>query len=211
MNRPSSAAQLPAQSPVRLEEYSNAWYTPGRSRLWQAAWFFLGLPVLRSSLVPSSGLRVALLRFFGAQIGSGVVIKPSVQVKYPWHLQIRDNSWIGEACWIDNLTTVRIGSNVCLSQGAYLCTGNHDWKDPRFGLIVEPIEIEDGAWVGAKATLMPGVVLHTGAIAAAGSVVARSIPAFEIHSGNPAQFHKHRVLGAAPLPGQTASPAEVLS
>ena len=184
-------------SAIHLSVYDNSWYRPGRSRLWQAAWFFLGLPLLRSTLVPSSGLRVALLRGFGAHVGTGVVIKPGVQVKYPWHLNIGDHTWIGEGCWIDNLTTVRLGSNVCLSQGVYLCTGNHDWKDPAFGLLVAPITLRDGAWAGARSVLMPGVELGAGAVAAAGSVVSRNIPDFEIHAGNPAQFAKHRLLRSA--------------
>ncbi len=181
-------------SAIHLGLYDNSWYRPGRSRLWQAAWFFVGLPILRSALLPSSGLRAALLRFFGAEVGTGVVIKPGVQVKYPWHLAVGDHTWIGEGCWIDNLTTVRLGSNVCLSQGVYLCTGNHDWKDPAFGLLVAPITLRDGAWAGARAMLMPGVELGAGAVAAAGSVVSGNIPDFEIHAGNPAQFAKHRLL-----------------
>ncbi len=183
-------------STIRLGSYDNSWYQPGRSRLWQAAWFFLGLPVLRASLIPSSALRVRLLRLFGASIGMGVVIKPGVHVKYPWHLAVGDHCWIGEECWIDNLTTVRLEGNVCLSQGCYLCTGNHDWKDPSFGLMVAPITLGDGAWAGARAVLMPGVVLGEGAVAAAGSVVSKSIPAFEIHAGNPAQFAKQRHMRA---------------
>ena len=187
-------------STVRLCDYDNSWYRPGRSRAWQAAWFFLGLPMLRSSLLPSSGLRVRLLRLFGARIGTGVVIKPAVNVKYPWNLTVGDHSWIGEACWIDNLTTVRVGSHACLSQGSYLCTGNHDWKDPAFGLLLAPIEVGDGAWVGAKAILMPGVTVGRGAVAAAGSVVSRSIPESEIHAGNPAVFRKRRTIRSAAAP-----------
>jgi putative colanic acid biosynthesis acetyltransferase WcaF len=179
---------------VSLGAYNNAWYHPGRSRLWRAAWFFLGSPILRSSLLPSSGLRVRLLRAFGARIGKGVVIKPGVQVKYPWHLVVGDHCWLGETCWIDNLSTVSLGNNVCISQGAYLCTGNHDWKDPAFGLRVAPIHLHEGCWVGAKAVLLPGVVLGRYAIASAGSVVSRLVPDFEIHAGNPAQFAKQRVI-----------------
>ncbi len=181
-------------SQVQLGKYNNAWYRPGRSLLWQAAWFFLGLPVLRSAIVPSSALRVLLLRCFGARIGAGVVIKTRVEIKYPWHLSVGDHTWIGEGCWIDNLTSVRVGSNVCISQGAYLCTGNHNWSDPAFGLVVRPIELGDGSWVGAKATVLPGVTLGSCAVAAAGSVVARDIPPSEVHAGNPAAFVKTRVI-----------------
>jgi len=179
-------------SPVRLRDFDNSWYHPGRSRVRQIAWFFAGLPLLRCSLLPSSRLRVSLLRLFGAQVGRGAVIKPGVRVKYPWHLKVGDDCWLGEDCWIDSLTTVRLGDNVCISQGAYLCTGNHDWSDPRFGLSVETIRLGDGSWVGARAFIGPGVVLGEGAVASAGSVVTRSIPDFEIFAGNPAVFVRRR-------------------
>jgi putative colanic acid biosynthesis acetyltransferase WcaF len=121
-----------------------------------------------------------------------VVIRPGVRVKYPWHLTVGDDSWIGEDCWIDNLVPVSIGRNACLSQGSYLCTGNHDRSDISFGLIVKPIQVGDGAWVGAKAVLAPGVRLGIGAIAGLGSIVLRDIPDQEIHAGNPATFIAHR-------------------
>ncbi len=186
-------------SPVRLHDFDNSWYHPGRSRFWQIAWFFTGLPLLRCSLLPSSRLRVLLLRLFGARVGAGAVIKPGVRVKYPWHLKIGDDCWLGEDCWIDNLTAVCLGDNVCISQGAYLCTGNHDWSDVCFGLSVNPIQLGDSAWVGSRAFIGPGVVLGEGAVAAAGSVVARSIPDFEIFAGNPAVFvRRRRIAGKSP-------------
>ena len=175
-----------------LSLYDNSWYSPGRSRLVAALWFFVGLPFLRLQLQPLSSVRSRLLRLFGATIGKGVVLKPGVRVKYPWHLSIAANSWIGEDVWIDNLTSVTIGANVCISQGAYLCTGNHDWSDPAFGLQVKPITIEDGSWIGTRALICPGVHVGRSAVAAAGSIVTRNIPAFEIHAGNPAEFVKRR-------------------
>jgi putative colanic acid biosynthesis acetyltransferase WcaF len=183
-------------SAVRLRKFDNSWYQPGRSRAWQALWFFAGLPLLRSALLPSSGIRVWLLRRFGAAIGQGVIIKPGVRVKYPWRLTVGDDCWIGEDCWIDNLAAVRLGRDAVLSQGVYLCTGNHDWSDPAFGLRIGPITLADGAWVGARAVVAPGVSLGDSAIAAAGSVVTRSIPAGEVHAGNPASFVKQRVIRA---------------
>ena len=177
---------------IDLSRFDNSWYSPGRSRLVQALWFFLGQPLLRCSVLPGSGFRVRLLRWFGASVGRGVVIKPGVRVKYPWLLKVGDHCWIGEDAWIDNLAPVTLDSHVCVSQGAYLCTGNHDWADPTFGLIVKPIALQDGSWAGAKSVLCPGVTLGEGAIAAAGSVITRDIPAWEIHAGNPAQFVRLR-------------------
>lgn len=181
---------------VRLREYDNSWYKPGRSVAWRAAWMLVGAPIVRSAWMPSSGLRVRVLRAFGAKIGRGVVIKPAVEVKYPWHLVVGDDCWIGEGAWIDNLTTVRLGNDCCISQGAYLCTGNHDWSDPRFGLIVSGIAMGDGAWAGARSILTPGCVLGEGAVAAAGSVVGGMVPEFAVYAGNPAAFVRKRVIVA---------------
>jgi putative colanic acid biosynthesis acetyltransferase WcaF len=180
-----------------LSTFDNSWYRTGRSTMTQALWFFLGLPVLRSSLLPSSRIRVFLLRIFGARVGEGVVIKPGVRVKYPWLLSLGDRSWIGEDAWIDNLVNVTIGDDVCISQGAYLCTGNHDWSDPAFGLIAKPIVLENGSWVGARSMLCPGVTVHECGIAAAGSVVSKDVPAYEIHAGNPANLVRIREFRAA--------------
>ena len=185
-------------SQVKLQTYDNSWYSPGRSAIWRAAWFFVGSPLVRSHLVPSSALRVAILRLFGARIGERVVIRHHVNIKYPWHLSVGDDTWIGERVWIDSLTSVRIGSNACLSQGAFLCTGNHNWSDPGFGLMIAPVQLNDGAWAGAMSILTPGAVLGTGAVAAAGSVISGTVPDFEIYAGNPAVFLKKRVLRPAP-------------
>ncbi|HUA58251.1 MAG TPA: WcaF family extracellular polysaccharide biosynthesis acetyltransferase [Verrucomicrobiae bacterium] len=179
-------------SAVRLAAFHNEWYRPGRSRAVCVAWFLLGLPLLRASWLPSSAWRAALLRLFGARIGRGAVLKPGMRVKYPWLFEAGNDCWIGEDAWIDNLAMVRLGNDVCISQGAYLCTGNHDWSDPAFGLTVRSIEIADGAWVGAKSVLAPGASVGECAVVAAGSVVARPVPAFEIHAGNPAVFLRKR-------------------
>lgn len=182
---------------VDLSRFDNAWYRPGRAGVVCALWFVAGAPLLRSSVLPFSAVRRSLLRLFGGRIGRGVVLKPGVRVKYPWRLTVGDNSWLGEDCWIDNLEQVTIGSDVCVSQGAYLCTGNHDWSDPAFGLIVKPITLRDGSWVGARAVVCPGVTLHECAVAAAGSVVTQDIPAYEIHAGNPARFVRRREIRAS--------------
>ena len=187
---------------VDLSQYQNKEFHPGRSFPVRLAWFLFGLPLLRCSLIPSSAFRRFLLRAFGAKIGDGVVMQQHFCVKYPWNLSVGNNSWFGEECWIDNLVPVSIGNNVCISQGAYLCTGNHDWSDPAFGLIVRPIRLEDGAWVGARSSLAPGVVIGECAIVSLGSVVNKNVPPYEIHSGNPARFVRNRDF-------KTDAPSEV--
>ena len=96
-----------------------------------------------------------MLRAFGARIGRGLVIRPRVTVKYPWFLELGDHVWLGEGVWIDNHTTVGIGSDVCISQGAYLFTGNHDWNDPLFRFFCKPITVEDGVVGGREGDHLP--------------------------------------------------------
>jgi putative colanic acid biosynthesis acetyltransferase WcaF len=154
----------------------------------QAVWLFAGLPLLRASWLPGESWRVGLLRLFGARIGHGVRIKTGVRVKYPWRLTVGNDCWIGEDCWMDNMADVVLGNDVCLSQGCYLCTGNHDWKDRSFRMFAQGIMLENGCWIASRAVLGPGVVIGESAVVAIGSVVSKSIPAGEIHGGNPAVF-----------------------
>ena len=189
-------------SQVNLRTYDNSWYNPGRSLLWRATWLIVGSPLHRAAWTPSS-MRVGLLRAFGSRIGDRVVIKPGVTIKYPWHLVVGDDCWIGENSWIDNLTTVQLGNHVCVSQGAYFCTGNHDWSDPSFGLMIAPVRLMDGAWAGAQCVLTPGSVLGEGAVVGAGSVVTGTIPDYHIYAGNPAVFVKRRTIRSVPGPHVT--------
>lgn len=181
-------------SSIDLLRFDNSWYERGRPPIVAILWFFIGSPILKCQILPSSLLRRIVLRMFGATVASNVVLKPGIRVKYPWRLSIGANSWIGEDCWIDNLERVVVGSNACVSQGAYLCTGNHDWSDPAFGLFVRPIVIGDGAWIAAKSLIGPGVVIGDGSVLTAGSVAMKNVPAFEIHGGNPARFMRQRIL-----------------
>jgi putative colanic acid biosynthesis acetyltransferase WcaF len=109
-------------------------------------------------------------------------------------LEVGHHAWIGEDVWIDNLDQVTIGAHACVSQGAYFCTGNHDWSDPAFGLITRPIVVEPCAWIGAMAVLCPGVVVGEGGVITAGTVAARAVASREIHYGNPSTLLRQRTL-----------------
>lgn len=178
---------------VRLDQYDNAWYQPG-SFLKRSAWYLVNLFIFKSSFPYPQALRRFLLRSFGAIVGKNVGLKPNVNIKYPWFLEIADNVWIGEKVWIDNLDRVKIGSHVCISQGAYLLTGNHDYKKESFDLMIAPITIENGVWVGAKAVICPGVALGTHSVVTAGSVVKTDTEPYSIYQGNPAVAVGQRII-----------------
>lgn len=178
---------------MHLDNYSLGSYTPGAPNWKQVLWHFLGSPIVESNLLPFSTLKVWLLRGFGANIGQKVRIKPGVRVKFPWRLTVGDFVWIGEDTWIDNLAPVVIENHVCLSQGVYLCTGNHDWYHPDFKLIPEQIYIQESSWIAAKSVIGPGVTVGKGAVLALGGVTGRSLEPMTIYAGNPAQPVKSRI------------------
>jgi putative colanic acid biosynthesis acetyltransferase WcaF len=172
---------------VDLSAFDNRWYSPGRNILARTLWYLVSLLVFESGWVPVSGPKRWLLRLFGAKIGRGLAIKPQVWIKYPWRLVVGDHCWIGQGAWIDNLADVRLGSHVCISQQVYICTGSHDYRKPTFDLITRPVEVGNGAWLGARALVLGGVTVGANAVVAAGSVVTKDVPAAAIAAGNPAR------------------------
>jgi len=171
----------------QLDQYRlpDDWH-PGAPRLVRLGWFCLGSPLLAARWLPGSGWRCALLRLFGSQVGLGCRIKPGLRVKFPWRLALGDHCWLGEAVWIDNLAPVSLGDRVCLSQGAYLCTGNHNFRLPGFDLLAQPIWIGSQAWVAARAVLAPGTRVGAGAVVGLGAVASGEIAPAVIVRGNPA-------------------------
>lgn len=149
---------------------------------------------MQSRWIPFSGLKVTLLSVFGAEIGDNVVIKPNVNIKYPWKLKIGENTWIGEKVWIDNLGEVTIGKNACLSQGAMLLCGNHNYKKEAFDLIVGKITLEDGVWIGAHSIVTPGVRCKSHSLLAVNSVATSTLEPYTIYQGNPAVKIRERVI-----------------
>ncbi len=170
---------------MKLAEYNNKGFSRGRSVIVEMLWIIIQA-LLVTSFIPGSMHRRILLRWFGATIGQGVIIKAGVRVKFPWRLSIGDDSWIGENVWIDNLDHVVVGANCCISQGAYLCTGSHDWTASGFDLVSKPIIIDDHSWVCARSNIGPGVVIREGAVLAMGSTASRSLDSWTIYKGNPA-------------------------
>ena len=199
-----------------LDQYNNAGYQPGRSAFVRLLWYLVNSLFFQSTLFPINRLKVGLLRLFGAQVGNGVTIKPSVTIKYPWRLSIGSHAWIGEKVWIDNLADVCIGSHVCLSQGAMLLTGSHDYKQPTFDLMTGRILLEDGVWIGAQAVVCPGVIGRSHSVLSVNSVATTYLAAYKVYQGNPAVVKRDRLpatpasleVDSNPKPAYAEEPAQ---
>ena len=178
---------------VHLNQFENSWYKPA-NKLKIFIWYFTNMFLFKTMLPIPSSIKVKVLKLFGASVGSGVVIKPNVSIKYPWFLAIGDECWIGEDVWIDNLAQVSIRNNVCLSQGAYLLTGSHNYKKEAFDLMLGEIVLEDGVWVGAKSVVCPNITCKSHSVLAVGSVATSDLEEYSIYQGNPALFKRKREI-----------------
>jgi putative colanic acid biosynthesis acetyltransferase WcaF len=189
MNEPNTSQR------VDLSRYTPGRFDRGAGKFKEGLWLVVSLVLFRLCPFSFSALKCFVLRRFGAKIGQGVTIKPQVKITFPWKLTVGDHVWLGEECWLLNLERIVIGSHVCISQRAMLCTGSHDFKSPRFDLITQPITLADGAWLGAGAWVGPGVTIGSHAVLTAGSVTAKNLEPFGIYRGNPAALVKQRVIG----------------
>jgi len=178
---------------VNLNKFNNSWYKPG-SKIKILVWYFVNMFIFKTMLPFPSSFKVSILKLFGVKVGNGIVIKPNVSIKYPWFLVIGDNCWIGEDVWIDNLAKVTIGNHVCLSQGSYLLTGSHNYKKETFDLLLGEIVLEDGVWIGAKATVCPGVTCKSHSILAVGSIATKDLEEYGVYQGNPAVWKRKREI-----------------
>jgi len=155
-------------------------------------WYIVNIFVLKSPIFTNYQFTINILKLFGAKVGKNIVIKPNINIKYPWNLTIGDNSWIGEGVWIDNIDEIIIGKNVCISQGVYLVSAGHNYRKESFNLVTKKIVIENGVWLGAKSIVAPGVRCKEGSILSLGSVARNDLESNYIYQGNPAQKYKKR-------------------
>ncbi|MAY44114.1 MAG: colanic acid biosynthesis acetyltransferase WcaF [Rhodobacteraceae bacterium] len=164
----------------------------GRSGTWCQLWWLVQACLFATSPQFMYGWRRFLLRAFGAKIGQGVIIRPSVRVTYPWKLSVGDHAWIGDHVELYTLGEITVGAHAVVSQRSYLCTGSHDSASLTFRIYAEPIVIEEGAWVATDVFIGPGVTVGRGAlIGARSSLFSNADPAF-VYVGSPARKIKPR-------------------
>lgn len=159
--------------------------------LWQLVWLCL----FRPSPWFLHGWRRMLLRLFGASVGAGAKVMPSVRVWAPWNLSLGDYAAVSHGVDLYAVDRITIGSHATVSQRSFLCTASHDIDHPHMPLVTAPIVIGDGAWVCAEAYVHPGVRIGVNAVAAARSVVLHEIPSGQVFGGHPARLIRERRIG----------------
>ena len=158
--------------------------------LWQVAWLLLFRPSLWFWHAP----RRMLLRLFGATIGRGVQVMPSVKIWAPWNLTIGDFSTVSHGVDLYCVDRIEIGAHVTISQRTFLCTASHEIDHPNMPLITAPITIADGAWVCAESYINLGVSMGEDAVVGVRSVVLHDVPERQVVGGNPAHVIRERKI-----------------
>lgn len=173
-----------AQNPnVRVISLSDA---PGSKESWSKPtivillWMLVEYFFVTNPIQFSSRIRRLALKSFGAKIGVGVILRPRLRVKFPWNLEIGDNSWIGEGVWIHNQDKVTIGNDVCISQESFITTGSHAFRED-MGLLTKPINIEAGVWVCSRAVITMGSQIGRSAVIPALALVKGHVQANTVY------------------------------
>lgn len=172
---------------IDLSKFNNSDFTRGASAPKEVCWWVVRSLIFAPWFPVPSGFKVFALRLFGAKVGRGTVIRSRVNITFPWRFECGERVWIGDEVLILSLARVSIGSDVCISQRAFMCTGSHDFSKDSFDLQTRPIIIGDGCWVGAASFVGPGVVFGRGSRCLAGAVVVADVPEGASAGGVPAR------------------------
>ena len=176
----------------KLEEFRLPQGFRGRTGWYVQLWWLVQSTFFAMSPQFMYGWRVLLLRLFGAKVGKGVIVRPSVRVTYPWKVSIGNNVWIGDHAELYSLGEIEIGDDVVISQKSYLCAATHDYTKPSFDMIDKKITIEDQVWIATDVFVAPGVRIKRGALVGARSSVFSDMPEGMICVGSPAKPVKPR-------------------
>jgi acetyltransferase-like isoleucine patch superfamily enzyme len=177
----------------------------------------------RSLLRVAAGFgRAQLVGARGGRIGQRVRLGPSVRVDRPWtvalgerveieadvwfkvvaneaRVDVGDYTFIGRGTEIDASDSVSIGARVLIAPGVFITDHGHVIEKRAsiadHGCAAAPVVIGDGAWLGARSVVLPGVRVGRGAVVGAGAVVTRSVPDWAIVVGVPARILKVREDG----------------
>lgn len=148
-----------------------------------------------SSKLNSSGnvdeIREYVSAITGRKVDESSTIFAPLYVNFGQFIQLGKNVFINHACSFLDMGGITIEDDVLIGPRVNLVTENHP-LDPsdRRALITKPIVIKRKAWIGAGATILPGVTIGENAVIAAGAVVSKDVPANTVAGGVPAKFIK---------------------
>lgn len=152
--------------------------------LWSGTWTLLCAWTPK----PLNPWRLFVLRIFGTQISGTPFVHARARIHIPWKLRLAHRACLGDRANAYTLGEIFLGEGSTIAQEAYLCTGTHDFASPALPLQTTPIVVGKDVFVGARAFILPGVILGDRSIIGAGAVVTKNVEANTIVAGNPAKI-----------------------
>ena len=169
--------------------YDSPWTL--RQRLLMLLWEYTWLLLCQWTPKPLNRWRLFILRLFGATLHGKPFVHQRARITLPWNLIMHDHACLGDRAHAYSLGKIEIHEGATVAQEAYLCTGTHDFSDPALPLQTSAIKIEAGAFIGARAFVLPGLTIGQGAVVGACSVVTHDVvPGCRV-AGNPAKPISH--------------------
>lgn len=176
--------RLKAGEPIRLDD-------PEYPKVWEVVSRTIKLSAQLNASTDVDQIRERLSEIIGSKIDESTTVFAPFYTNFGRFIQIGKNVFINHACSFLDQGGITIEDEVLLGPRVNLVTENHPF-DPadRRALICKPIVIKRKAWIGAAATILPGVTIGENAVVAAGAVVSKDVPANTVVGGIPAKIIK---------------------
>lgn len=177
--------ETPVHTHSQADAYASPWTLRRRLALlaWESAWRFS----CGWTPKPLNPWRLFVLRCFGAELHGTPFVHARARIAQPWNLVLHHRACLGDGATAYSLGRIELQEGATVAQEAYLCTGTHDFTSEALPLQTAAIVIGRGAFVGARAFVLPGVTLGSGCVVGAMAVVTRDVAAGARVAGNPAR------------------------
>lgn len=156
---------------------------------------------LITGLIPQyvgARVRTRILRAAGLNIGYGTIMMATPHIHGSGNirtkLKIGAHVMLNVGCFFDVSAPITISDHASLGHEVMILTSSHEIGDERHRagpLTTAPVKVGEGAWIGARSIILPGITIGAGSIIGAGAIVNRDIPPNTLAGGVPAKIIKH--------------------
>ncbi len=181
-------------NPQQKSAYDSPW--PASKRLLRVLWEFCWFIFCVWTPKPLNPWRLFWLRVFDAKIDGTPFVHQRARIAVPWNLTLHDRACLGDRANAYNLAEIEIGARATVAQEAYLSTASHDFGRAEMPLTGAKITIGEDAFIGARAFVLPGIMIGARSVIGACSVVTKDVPADVVAAGNPCRTIKSRSASA---------------
>ena len=184
MNQPDPYIESVVAEPPRRSPWSK------KARIVRMIWGVCELFLWKPSPIWAWGYRRSLLRLFGAQVGKQVRIHPSAKMVIPWQIELGDHVRVHERAILYALGKIAIGEHTEVGALAHVCAGTHDYTDPAFTLLRQPITIGKNCLLGVSSFVAPNLTLADQTVLMPRSALYTNSQPGECYQGNPAKLYQ---------------------